>query len=97
MNDLNEMSECDYLESQYFEDAEDVAIDIDAYIDQLKDNYNFNKKTKVGQKLICPICGRKFKKKVPQQAFCFTNCKDKFWNFVDQKRFMRMQMYRSKY
>ena len=92
MADINEMSECDYLESQYFED---VVIDVNAYTNQLKTNYNFNNKAKVGQKLICPICGREFKKKVPQQAFCFTKCKDKFWNFVDQKRFMRM--HRSKY
>lgn len=73
MADINEMSECDYLESQ-------------AYTNQLKANYNFNKKAKVSQKLICPICSREFKKKVPQHAFCFTNCKDKFWNFVDQKK-----------
>ena len=32
MTDPNEMSECDYLESQCFEDVEDVAIDINAYI-----------------------------------------------------------------
>ena len=68
MADINEMSECNYLESQYFEDFEDfedVVIDVNAYTNQLKANYNFNKKAKVSQKSICPICGREFKKKVP--------------------------------
>lgn len=99
MNDPNEISECDYLESQYFEDDE-VELEVTtnkSYIQSLKDNYAVNKKAKVGQRLICPVCGTQFKKKVPQQAFCFTKCKDKFWNFVDHKRFMRLQMYRSKY
>lgn len=47
MTDPNEMSECDYLESQYFEHFEDVVIDVNAYTNQLDANYNFNKKAKV--------------------------------------------------
>lgn len=99
MNNPNEISERDYLESQYFEDDE-VELEVTtnkSYIQSLKDKYTVNKKAKVGERLICPVCGIEFKKKVPQQAFCFTKCKDKFWNFVDWKRFMRLQIYRSKY
>ena len=45
--------------------------------------YDINKQAKVGEELICPICGHRFKKKSYQQAFCSTFCKDKYWN---QKR-----------
>ena len=45
-----------------------------------KEQYNQNKKAKVGNELICPICGTKFTKKQWQQAFCCGACKDKYWN-----------------
>jgi predicted nucleic acid-binding Zn ribbon protein len=45
--------------------------------------YNTNKAAKVGTEIICPVCGKHFIKKYYQQAFCSTECKDKYWN---QKR-----------
>lgn len=42
--------------------------------------YKTNKKQKVGDEIICPICGEKFVKRQYSQAFCNGKCKDAFWN-----------------
>ena len=46
--------------------------------------YTSAKKAPVGSVVRCPVCGRSFKKKSYQQAFCSNkgrgNCKDKYWN-----------------
>jgi predicted nucleic acid-binding Zn ribbon protein len=42
--------------------------------------YNINKSAKVGTEIICPVCGKRLIKKSYQQAFCSTECKDKYWN-----------------
>ena len=54
--------------------------------------YNTNKIAKVGEEIICPICGCKFVKKQYSQAFCSGECKDKFWN--DKKRGKRNAYFR---
>lgn len=42
--------------------------------------YKLNKEAKTGEIIECPVCHRKFVKRQYSQAFCCTNCKDKFWN-----------------
>lgn len=42
--------------------------------------YDINKAAKVGETLNCPTCQSLFVKKSYQQAFCCTECKDKWWN-----------------
>lgn len=42
--------------------------------------YEANKAAKVGEVIVCPICGDKIVKKSYQQAFCCTRCKDAYWN-----------------
>lgn len=42
--------------------------------------YKANKEAKVGETIICPVCGRAFVKKQYSQAFCDSTCKDNFWN-----------------
>ena len=42
--------------------------------------YNANKAAKVGDEIVCPICGTTFKKVQWQQAFCCGKCKDDYWN-----------------
>lgn len=42
--------------------------------------YNFNKKAKVGEEIVCPVCGEKFIKKQYSQAFCCGRCKDRYHN-----------------
>lgn len=45
-----------------------------------KEQYKHNKSAKVGETIVCPICGKHFVKKQWQQAFCCDNCKNKYWN-----------------
>ena len=47
---------------------------------QRKKAYITNKGKKIGDKCICPICGKEFIKKTYAHAFCCTKCKDAFWN-----------------
>ena len=42
--------------------------------------YKGNKIAKVGTEIICPICCKSFTKRQYPQAFCCTDCKDKYWN-----------------
>ena len=42
--------------------------------------YKGNKITKVGTEIICPICGKQFTKRQYAQAFCCSDCKNKYWN-----------------
>jgi len=42
--------------------------------------YLINKAAKVGDNIVCPICGNEFKKKSYQQAFCSSDCKNEYWN-----------------
>lgn len=45
-----------------------------------KQRYTENKAAKVGTELVCPICGKSFTKRQWAQAFCCTDCKNKYWN-----------------
>lgn len=45
-----------------------------------KIQYETNKKAKVGEEIICPVCGRHFIKKHYAQAFEKVACKDAYWN-----------------
>ena len=45
-----------------------------------KNKYDNNKLAKVGEEIICPICGKRLIKKSYQQAFCCTRCKDIYHN-----------------
>lgn len=53
---------------------------------KMKQQYEANKKAKVGEMCKCPSCGTIFLKTNYQQAFCKsiggTVCKDKYWNMV---------------
>lgn len=42
--------------------------------------YFYNKKMKVGETCVCPVCKEAFTKKQYSQAFCSGECKDKFYN-----------------
>lgn len=47
---------------------------------QFETIYKFNKSAKVGTTIVCPICGEMFTKRQYSQAFCCTDCKEKYWN-----------------
>ncbi len=42
--------------------------------------YQINKDKKVGNIIICPICGREVIKTHYAQAFCSNECKNAYWN-----------------
>ena len=44
------------------------------------EQYEQNKSAKVGEMIVCPICGKSFKKKQHAQAFCSAKHKNRFWN-----------------
>lgn len=48
--------------------------------------YRTNKEAKVGTEIECPVCHTKFIKRQYSQAFCCTQCKDKFHNNHDGDR-----------
>ena len=49
-------------------------------MEQFEILYKGNKIAKVGTEIICPICCKSFTKRQYAQAFCCTDCKDKYWN-----------------
>lgn len=57
---------------------------------KMRDQYQSNKKSKVGDECVCPSCQAKFTKTNYQQAFCKTKgktvCKDKYWNTVTPEK-----------
>lgn len=74
-------------------------------IRRMRTVYQHNKQAKVGATITCPVCNKQFQKKSYQQAFCSNgnkqknnthlgvkNCKDKYWNFVDDNRRFRMMV-----
>lgn len=51
-----------------------------------KIQYKTNKSAKTGDLIKCPVCGAEFKKKIYQQVFCCSKCKDAYWNKKDRHK-----------
>lgn len=91
------MSEAEYLNSLlegYLSDKEDCCIIVTLANREkvkviLKARYLANKEAKVNTYVKCPICGTTFYKRTYHKTFCCTKCKDKYWNYVDDTRFIR--------
>ena len=49
-------------------------------LDNKEITYRTNKDIKVGNYIICPICGKKVIKTHYAQAFCSNECKNTYWN-----------------
>jgi hypothetical protein len=58
--------------------------------DRLLDVWDRNKWAMAGMVVICPVCGRSFRKLTASHVFCRRkgpgNCKDRFWNTVNDER-----------
>lgn len=69
----------------------------DERIARMKRLYEAAKATKVGIIVCCPTCSKMFTKKSYQQAFCSNkgkgNCKDVYWNSVDEDRRLRATIF----
>ena len=53
---------------------------------KVKNRIKLNKESKVGSKLICPMCGSEFIKKSYQHTYCSLTCKDKRHNQLNPDR-----------
>ena len=53
---------------------------------KLKQKIQINRNTKVGETLVCPICGSEFVKKSYQHVYCSLHCKDKRHNMINSNR-----------
>lgn len=76
----------DYLSKEYKAD-----------INNKKARYKVNKEAKTGSFISCASCGKKIIKKSYQTQFCsnkgMRNCKDRYWNNIDDTRRERAQLW----
>ena len=109
VGDANEISEGEYI-SFYCEGAGAVEMEPteeeleerearnEERLQRMKRLYEAAKATKVGIIVCCPTCSKMFKKKSYQQAFCSNkgkqNCKDVYWNSVDEDRRLRASIFK---
>jgi len=69
----------------------------------LKKRYEKVKKAKTGSSVECPVCLKKMKKTTYNKVFCSNgrtkqggNCKERYWNSVDDKRRERAKLFKQK-
>lgn len=63
-------------------------------VQEMEGLYNLAKMAKIGDKILCPNCSRKFIKKTKDHTFCSnqrqikgkSSCKDQYWNTVDFRK-----------
>jgi len=67
------------------------------FISIIKQKYEENSNADIGSYMNCPICNRKIRKKSYQHKFCSNkgsgNCKDRYWNIVDENRLKRAKLF----
>lgn len=106
--DPNEISEGEYI-SYYCpgagavemeptdEELEERDARNEEMLNRMRRLYEAAKASKVGMKVCCPTCSKMFTKKSYQQAFCSNkgaqNCKDVYWNSVDENRRLRATVF----
>lgn len=66
---------------------------LQAMVSAMEAKYNANLRADTGSIIECPVCSKKFKKATYHKVFCSNqkthgaeNCKDRYWNTVDEKR-----------
>jgi ssDNA-binding Zn-finger/Zn-ribbon topoisomerase 1 len=69
------------------------------YVEILEQRYVVVEMAKVGTMIRCPVCNKLIKKKSYQHKFCSNrgrgNCKDRYWNSVDEIRRARAVRFNS--
>ncbi len=75
------------------EDDEDREVRLADERDRMRAAYQAARQAKVGSMIECPTCRREVRKRSYQQVFCSNkgraNCKDRYWNTVDDVRTAR--------
>jgi len=68
-----------------------------AELNEMQKRYADNKRAEVGTIIRCACCATKFIKKTKQSQFCSNkgkgNCKDTYWNNIDDSRRERSHRY----
>jgi hypothetical protein len=75
-------------------DAEERAVTLRQKIAKMARLRNTALAANVGERVLCPVCGKGVVKKTHNQVFCSngrtrkgaSSCKDKYWNLVDDNR-----------
>ena len=91
MNNNDYCSESEALQDIYDDfDNEGLHEEYERRIKGMRLRYEANKKARVGAAIRCACCGNSMIKKSYQSQFCRnkgrSNCKDTYWNNVDEKR-----------
>lgn len=91
------------MSSYYTELDEDRGYDtevMESMIENMLQRYDRCCNSKIGSTINCPYCGKSFIKKTYHKVFCSNqkthgrkNCKDRYWNTVDEKRRARASKY----
>lgn len=83
--------------SDWLEGAEEDKVDLSERRDQMAAAYQAARQTKTGSRIECPACQRELIKRSYQHVFCRSkgkgNCKDFFWNQLDDTRLARAKMF----
>jgi len=88
----DEGTEAEYLESRgdYEEDIEDMRSVAAETRQKMKSLYDIAKAAALNSEIRCPGCGQRHFKETYQKVFCRNkgkdNCKDHYWNTVDEVR-----------
>lgn len=71
------------------------------HVVNLMGRYEQNKSAKIGDAINCPVCDKRFVKRTRDHTFCSNgrrkkggNCKDRYWNSVDDERRERAKTYK---
>lgn len=67
----------------------------------MQDRHKQNKLARIGELIRCPVCNKLIQKKTKDHTFCSNgrrkkggNCKDRYWNTVDDERRERAKTYK---
>ena len=78
-------------ESIGWDDGEDANSII--YAENVVHAHDTAKEARVGSTIMCPACNKPFTKRSYQHCFCSNkgrgNCKDRYWDTVDERKGMR--------
>jgi hypothetical protein len=75
-------------------ETEEKAYRLQRQIERYQRLYKRAEAKNIGCRIQCPTCGNRVIKKVKQQKFCGTKCKDRYHNLVNEKRRERSQLFK---
>lgn len=90
-------TEAEHLSEIMIADLYDTE-EYERWLDEMYQRYYENKNIPTGNKIKCACCGKTIIKHNYQTQFCSNkgsgNCKDRFWNNIDEQRRNRQKKFR---